>query len=141
MADIQIKKENVDKTEETADIEIVDVNCHDVNPMNMSMYSDVVSDTRKYTSPNQLQKCIQVYVSNLFKHKSEENTVVYAVMTNLHECIWYMKSDFIVSCLKGLEKTVLFQEEYKDVDMSWIHSFTDFLIQLTNIRRAELGKR
>ena len=85
------------------------------------------------------------YVSKLFKHKSEENMVTYAVMTNLHECVWYMKSDFIVSCLKGLEKTVSFQEEYNDVNMSWIDSFTDFLIVmlnigLTNIKGAELGK-
>ena len=79
--------------------------------MNMSVYSDVVSDTRKYAYPNQLKKCIQGYVSNLFKHKTEENTVMYAVMTNLRGCIWYMKSDFIVSYLKGLKKTVLFQQE------------------------------
>ena len=54
--------------------------------------------------------------------------VVYAVMTNLHECVWCMKSDFIVSGLKGLEKTVMFQKGYKDVDMSWIDSYTDFSI-------------
>ena len=92
----------------------------------MSVYSDVVSDTRKYASPNQLKKCIQGYVSNLFKHKSEKNVVIYAVITNLRECVWYMKSDFIVSCLKGLQKTVLFQQEYKDVVISWIDSFTEF---------------
>ena len=40
-----------------------------------------------------------------------------------------MKTDFIVSCLMGLEKTVSFQQEYKDVDMSWIDSFTDFSIR------------
>ena len=45
--DIQIKKENVNKAEETDVIEIVNVKFHDVNPMNMSVRSDVVSDTRK----------------------------------------------------------------------------------------------
>ena len=39
-----------------------------------------------------------------------------------------MKSDLIVSCLKGLEKTVLFQQDDKDVDMSSIDSFTGFSI-------------
>ena len=34
---------------------IVDVNCCDVNPMNMSIYSDVLLDTRKYASLNQLK--------------------------------------------------------------------------------------
>ena len=53
---------------------------------------------------------------------------VYAVMANFHECIWYMKSDFIVSCVLGMEKTPLFMMEYKDVDMSWIDEFMDFLI-------------
>ena len=85
------------------------------------------------------------YVSKLFKHKSEENMVTYAVMTNLHECVWYMKSDFIVSCLKRLEKTVLFQEEYNDVNISWIGSFTDFLIRavehgIDKYKRGRAGK-
>jgi hypothetical protein len=39
-----------------------------------------------------------------------------------------MKSDFIVSCLAGMEKTPLFMIEYKDVDMSWIDEITDFSI-------------
>ena len=121
------------------------MNCHDVDPMNMSVYCDVVSDTQYYASPSQLKKCIQVYVSNLFKHNSEDNAVIYAVMTNLHECVWYMKSDFIVSCLKGLEKTVMFQQEYIDFDMSWIDSFTDFLIHavehgIDKYKKSQTGK-
>jgi len=39
-----------------------------------------------------------------------------------------MKSDFILSCLAGMEKTLLFMIEYKDVDMSWVNEFSDFLI-------------
>ena len=144
--DVQIKKKNFDKVEETTMnvIEIVDVKCHDVNPMNMSVYSDVVSDTRKFASPNQLKKCIQVYVSNMFKH-NKKSTVVYAVMTNLRECVWYMKSDFIMSCLKGLEKAVFFQQEYKDVDLAWIDSSTDFLIRavehgIDKYKKSRTGK-
>ena len=60
--------------------------------------------------------------------KTDENKNVYAVMTNFRECIWYMKSDFIMSCLAGMEKTALFMMEYKDVDMAWIDQFMDFLI-------------
>jgi hypothetical protein len=41
-----------------------------------------------------------------------------------------MKSDFIVSCLAGMEKTPLFMIEYKDVHMSWINEFTDFSIRV-----------
>jgi hypothetical protein len=65
------------------------------------MYSNVVSNTRKHASPNQLKNCIQIYALNLFKHKNEENTVVYAVMTNSRELVGYIKSVFIASCLKG----------------------------------------
>jgi len=54
--------------------------------------------------------------------------LAYTVMTNFCECGWYLKSDFIVSCLEGLKKTELFQREYKVVNMSWIDSFTDFSI-------------
>jgi len=39
-----------------------------------------------------------------------------------------MKSDFIILCLVGMEKTPLFMMEYQDVDMSWIDEFTDFSI-------------
>ena len=57
--------------------------------------------------------------------------VVYAVMTKLCEYIWYMKSDCISTCLKGLVKTVLFQEEYNDAAMSWINIFIDISICAT----------
>jgi hypothetical protein len=81
----------------------------------------------------------------MFKHKTEENTVVYAVMMNLRECGWYMKSDFIVLCEKGLEKNKMFQQEYKDVDMSWIDCLTDFCIHavkhgIDKYRRSKTGK-
>ena len=95
----------------------------------MSVYNDVVSNTRKYTSLNPGKKCIRIFAFNQFCHKTDETMNVYAVMTNFHECIWYMKSDFIISCLAGMEKSVLFMMEYKDVDMSWVDDFTDFLIR------------
>ncbi len=43
--------------------------------------------------------------------------------------IWYMHSDFLVSCLESIKKTEFFQKEYADVDMSWIDQFTDFSIR------------
>ncbi len=79
-------------------------------------------------SPKNVKKCIQVFVSNVFCYKMDEDKNVYAVMTNFCECVWYMKSDFLVSCLIGMEKTALFMMEYKDVDMTWIDQFTDFSI-------------
>ena len=45
---------------------------------------------------------------------------VYAVMTNFCKCVWYMKSDFIISCLGSMKKTPLFMLEFKDINMSWI---------------------
>jgi hypothetical protein len=54
MTDIEIKRE----VEESNVIEIVDFCGIDVDPKNMSVYSDVVSYTRKYASLNQLKKCI-----------------------------------------------------------------------------------
>ena len=104
--------------------------------MNMSFYKDVVSNTRKYTSSNHAKKYIQVFVSNLFHHKRDENKTVYVVMTNFCEFIWYMKSDFIISCLVGMKKPPLFMLEYKDTNMPWIDKFTDFsvlLLVMTNI--------
>ena len=94
----------------------------------MTDYNDVVSNTAKYLSPKYAKKCIQVFISNLFCHKTDEDKNVYAVMTNFCECILYMKSDFLVSCLVGMEKTALFIMEYKDMDMLWIDQFTDFFI-------------
>jgi hypothetical protein len=56
---VQIKKEKVDKVEETNVIEIFDVNLHAVDPMNMTMYSDVVSDKRN--------KLLQTNGRNVFR--------------------------------------------------------------------------
>ena len=44
-----------------------------------------------------------------------------------------------------MEKTVLFMMEYKDVDMSWIDEFTDFLIcavehGIEKYRKSKTGK-
>ena len=66
-------------------------------------------------------------------------------MTNFRECVWYMKSDFLVSCLVGMEKTALFMMEYKDVDMSWIDQFTDFSIRavehgIDKYKKSKTGK-
>jgi len=61
-------------------------------------------------------------------------------MMNLRECVWYLKSEFIMSCLKGLKKPVLFQQEYEDVDMSWIDSFTDFSIHAVEYGIDKYGK-
>jgi hypothetical protein len=56
-----------------------------------------------------------------------------------------MKSDFLVSCLVGMEKTALFMMEYKDVDMSWIDQFTDFSIRavehgIDKYKKSKTGK-
>ncbi len=91
----------------------------------MTVYNNVVLKTWKYTSPKNINKCIQVFVSKVFYHKSDKDKNVYAVMINFRECVWYMKSDFLVSCLVGMEKTALFMMEYK-VDMSWIDQFVIF---------------
>ena len=92
---------------------------------------------------------LQTNLSNVFRFMSQicsnENMVIYAVVTNLRECIWYMKADFTVLCLKRLEKTVLFQQEYNHVNMSWIESFTDFLIHavergIDKYKKSRTGK-
>ena len=64
-------------------------------------------------SSNQGKKCIQVYFLNAFHHKTEDNAVVFAVMMNFHDCVWYMHSDFIVSCLDSMEKTAFFSRNIK----------------------------
>ena len=116
---VQIKKEKLEETGVQEIIEVEDkVKNRDVDPMNESMYSDVVTHMRKLVSSNQGKKCIQVYVSNAFLHKTEDNAVVFAVMINFPDCVWYMHSDFIVSCLDAMEKTTFFQHEDNDVDMS-----------------------
>jgi hypothetical protein len=85
------------------------------------------------------------FSSNLVRHKTDDDKNVYAVMTNFRECVWYMKSDFLVSCLVGMEKTALFMMEYKDVDMSWIDQFTDFSIRavehgIDKYKKSKTGK-
>ncbi len=127
--DVVIKKEKID-CETVEVIKLMDNGDEAVDPMNMTVYNDVMLNTAKYLLPKNAKKCIQVFISNLFCHKTDENKNVYAVMTNFRECIWYMKSDFLVSCLVGMEKTALFMMEYKDVDMLWIDQFADFSIHV-----------
>ena len=135
--DIVIKTEKVDGNEDVKAIDVTNNREDDVDPMNMNVYKNVASKTAKYASPKNAKKYIQSFVSNLFHHKTDENKNVYAVMTNFRECIWYMKSDFIVSCLAGMEKTPLFMIEYRDVDMYWINEFTDFSIRIV---KHDIGK-
>jgi hypothetical protein len=142
--DVVIKKEKID-CENVEVIELTDNGDDAVDPMNMTVYNDVVSNTAKYSSPKNAKKCIQVFISNLFRHKTDDDKNVYAVMTNFRECVWYMKSDFLVSCLVGMEKTALFMMEYKDVDMSWIDQFTDFSIRavehgIDKYKKSKTGK-
>jgi len=127
--DIVIKTEKVESNEDVKVIDFANNGEDDVDPMNMSAYKDVISNTAKYTYPKNAKKCIQVFVSILFHHKTDENKNKYAVMTNFCESIWYMKSDFIVACLAGMEKAPLLMIEYKDVDISWINEFTVFDLQ------------
>jgi hypothetical protein len=56
-----------------------------------------------------------------------------------------MKSDCLVSCLVGMEKTTLFMMEYNDMDMSWIDQFADFLIRVVEhgidkYKKSKTGK-
>ena len=136
--DVVIKKEKVEGNKE---IEVID----DANSGERQCLSnnDVVSNIRKYTSSGNAKTCIQVFVSNLFHHRTDENMNVYAVMTNFHECIWYMKYDFIISCLVGMEKAPLM--EYKllvclGLINLWISQFMLLNMVLTNRRRARPGK-
>lgn len=79
----------------------------------------------KNTSSNQEKQCIQVLVSNCSTPKLRKQSYSYCDEYS-HECVWYIKSDFIVLCLTGLKETNLFQMKYKDVNMS--NSFTDFSV-------------
>ena len=93
--DVVIKKEKID-SKNTEVIELLDNGDEAVDPMNMTVYNDVVSNTAKFSSPKNAKKCIQVFISNLFCHKTDDEKSVYAVMTNFCECVCYMKSDFFV---------------------------------------------
>ena len=125
---VEIKQEKTEKVVENKCVPDK-AGAIDIDPMNESVYSDVVSHTRKQVTVAKGKKCIQVFVSKAFRHKNEEKAVVYAVMINFRDCIWYMHSDFLVSCLESMEKTELFEKEYGDVDMSWIDQFTDFSVR------------
>ncbi len=66
-------------------------------------------------------------------------------MTNFWECIWYMKSDFIIFCLVGMKKTLLFMLEYKDISMSWIDKFFNVSIHavehdIDEYKKSKKGK-
>ena len=79
--DVVIKKEKID-CEKVEVIELMDNGDDAVDPMNMTVYNDVVSNTAKYSSPKNAKKSIQVFISNLFRHKTDEDKNVYAVMIN-----------------------------------------------------------
>ena len=57
--DVVIKKEKID-CENVEVIELTDNGDDAVDPMNMTVYNDVVSNTAKYSSPKNAKKCIQV---------------------------------------------------------------------------------
>ncbi len=66
-------------------------------------------------------------------------------MTNFHECSWYMKSGFIISCLARMKKTPLFMLEYKDISIYWIDKFKNFSIcdvecGIEKFRKSKTGK-
>jgi hypothetical protein len=65
----------------------------DVDPMNVSIYSNVVAPTRKQITLAKGKKCIQVFVSHAFHHNKEDKAFVFDVMINFCDCIWYMHSD------------------------------------------------
>jgi len=104
--DIVIKTEKVESNEDVKVIDVTNNGEDDVDMMTMSVYKDVISDTAKYTSPKNAKTCIQVFESNLFCHKTDENKNVYAVMTNFCDCIWYMKSDLLVHVWLGWRKLI-----------------------------------
>ena len=87
--DVVIKKEKID-SENIEVFELSDNGDKAVDPMNMTIYNDVVSNTAKYLSPKNAKKCIHVFISNLSCHKTDEKKNVYAMMTNFRECVWYM---------------------------------------------------
>lgn len=77
------------------------------------------------------------YSGLLFKNNTKENAVVYTVIANFCECVWSLKTDFIIFFLEGLEKTELFQ--------FWIDSFTDFSIHavkhgIDNYKKSKIEK-
>jgi len=74
--DIVIKTEKVDSNEDVKVIDVTNNGEDDVDPMNMNVYKNVVSITAKYASPKNAKKCIQVFVSNLFCHKTDEKKCV-----------------------------------------------------------------
>ena len=86
---VEIKKEKIDAVGEDKSVELkVRVGSSDEDHMNESVYSDVVSHTRKLISVGKDKKCIQVFVSNDFCHMNEEKAVVYAAMINCYDFIW-----------------------------------------------------
>jgi len=142
---VRIKNVKLEETGVQEIIEVEDkVKNRVVDPTNESVYSDVVTHTRKLVSSIQGKKFIQVYVSNAFITRSK--TMLLFLLINFCECVWYMHSEFIVLCLDSMEETAFFQQEYKDIDMSWIAHFTNFPFEhwnteLTHTRRPEMGKR
>ena len=102
--DIVIKTEKVERNEDVKVIGFTNNGEDDVDPMDMSIYKDVISNSSKYTSSKNAKKCIQVFVSNLLHHKTDEDKNENAVTTNFCECIWYMKSDLLFHVWLGWRK-------------------------------------
>ena len=65
ITEVVIQKEEID-SDEVEFIDVTDNGNEAVNPMTMTVYNNVVLNTLKYTSPKNVKKCIQVFVSNVF---------------------------------------------------------------------------
>ena len=59
----------------------------DVDPMDMTAYSDAVSSCSKVSSGTKGKKIIQVFVSKMICHKSEPGFGVYAIIINFCETV------------------------------------------------------
>ena len=104
-------------------------NSDDFDLMDVSIYSDVVSNSHTLTVSDKEKKCIHVNNLKMFHNKEDDQKIHYVIMINCHDTECYLKSDFVLSCLVGLKKSTLLKSLNSDMDMSWIESFTDVSIQ------------
>jgi hypothetical protein len=65
--DVVIKKENID-SENVEVIELTNNGYEAVDPMNMTVYNNVVSKTAKYLSPKNAKKCIHVFIRSMLPY-------------------------------------------------------------------------
>ena len=103
---------------------------NDVDPMDMTAYSEAVSNSNRGSSDTTGKKRIQVYVPKNFSHKSETDLGVYSIIINFRETVWHLKSDFLMSCLEGLRNSSLFSLKYSAADMTWFDNISDFSIRM-----------